>query len=71
MKKKTGGEAAPGALLKIDDAAKFLKVRPSFLYEQTRRGIKSTVPHLRVGRYVRFRVSDLENWLSSKRLGGA
>jgi excisionase family DNA binding protein len=71
MKKKTVGEAAPDALLKIDDAARFLRVRKSFLYENTRLGPKSSVPFIRLGRYIRFRASDLETWLSSKRLGGA
>lgn len=61
---------APAALLTIDEAAKILRVRKSFLYEQTRRGKESLVPHTRIGRYVRFVREDLDAWIAAHRLGG-
>jgi excisionase family DNA binding protein len=68
--KKTAEAPTPGQLLKIDEAAKFLRVRRSFLYEETRKGQKSRVPHVRVGRYIRFRPADLESFLQSNAVGG-
>jgi hypothetical protein len=41
-----------------DRAAELLSVRSSWLLLQARRG---TVPHVRLGRYVRFRETDIED----------
>jgi excisionase family DNA binding protein len=58
-------------LLTCQEAARFLKVRPSFLYAETRRGTNSSIPFARVGRYVRFRRDQLERWLDERTVGGA
>src|SRR5262245_60270308 len=41
-------------LLTVEQAAALLNVKPGWLYLQTRHGPKCPVPHLRIGRYVRF-----------------
>ncbi len=51
----------------IEDAAKFLGVRPSWLYEGCR---LSRVPHYKVGKYLRFRLSELEGWIQRHENGG-
>jgi len=52
-------------LLTVEDLAPLLRVRPEWLYAAARRG---TVPSVKVGRYVRFRKADIEEWISR---GGA
>jgi excisionase family DNA binding protein len=47
-------------------AAGFLCVKVSWLYEQVRLG---RVPSYRVGKFRRFRVSELEAWLKENRDG--
>jgi excisionase family DNA binding protein len=43
----------------IDDAAAFLNVPKSWLYQRTR---KNAVPFVRVGKYVRFDLPALADW---------
>jgi len=45
-------------LLTVKEAAEMLKVKPSFLYESSRPG-NNRIPSIKVGRYRRFRWSDL------------
>ncbi len=64
-------ESEPGSpldepLLCASDAAKLLAVRPSWVYEAVRAG---RLPHLKVGRHVRFLRSDLERWVLDQRRG--
>jgi excisionase family DNA binding protein len=47
-------------LLTADDVAKILKVRVQRVRELTRRGL---VPHIRLGRQVRYRPEAIEEWL--------
>jgi excisionase family DNA binding protein len=39
-----------------------LSLKVSWVREQTRRGL---IPHYRLGRYVRYRVSEVDTWLDS------
>lgn len=55
-------------LLDATDAARLLSVRPSWIYEAVRTG---RLPHLKIGRHIRFLRSDLENWVLSKRASGS
>jgi excisionase family DNA binding protein len=41
----------------VDEAAARLGLRPSWLYERTRR---KAIPHRRLGKYVRFTEEDLQ-----------
>lgn len=54
------------ALIGIEAAALFLSVKVSWLYEQVRLG---RVPSYRVGKFRRFRVSELEAWLKERHDG--
>lgn len=51
-------------LLDAQAAAGLLAVKPSWIYEAVRCG---QLPHLRVGRHVRFLRSDLEAWVQDRR----
>lgn len=46
-------------LADIDEAATFLGVPKSWLYDRTRR---NAVPLIRLGKYVRFDLTELEAW---------
>jgi excisionase family DNA binding protein len=63
-------ELAPGVglnepLLRPAEAAALLSVRTSWIYDAVRAG---RLPHLRVGRHIRFTRSDLERWLSEQHI---
>lgn len=47
-------------LLDVKEVCERLQVKPSWVYEKTRQG---SIPHVRVGTYVRFRWADVERWL--------
>lgn len=49
-------------LLTVEEVAPLLKVRPEWLYGACKRG---RFPHVKVGRYVRFRKADVEEWIRS------
>lgn len=50
-------------LLKADEAAVLLSVKPSWIYEAVRAG---ALPCLRVGRHIRFTRPMLEEWLATR-----
>jgi excisionase family DNA binding protein len=49
-----------GDLLTAEEVASLLRVTPAWVYAQTRR---RQIPHLRLGRYVRYRRDALEDWI--------
>ena len=49
-----------GRLLNADEVAERLGVPTSWVRESTRSG---AIPHVRLGRYVRFELADVELWL--------
>lgn len=51
-------------LLDAVGAAELLSVRPSWVYEAVRTG---RLPHLKLGRHIRFLRSDLEEWVLEQR----
>lgn len=51
-------------LLDAGDAARLLAVRPSWVYEAVRDG---RLPHLKIGRHIRFLRADLEEWILTQR----
>lgn len=55
-------------LLDAKTAAPLLNVPPSWLLQEARRG---TIPHVRLGRYVRFEEDELLAWVASRRCGPA
>jgi excisionase family DNA binding protein len=54
-------------LLTADDVAEFLSVPVSWVREHTR---TNTIPHLVLGRYVRYRRDDVLAWLDTLAAGG-
>ena len=54
-------------LLTAADAAKFLAVRPGWSYAAVREG---WLPHVRLGRQVRFLRTDLEAFVADHRANG-
>jgi excisionase family DNA binding protein len=53
-------------LLTVKDLAKQLKVKPSWIYGETRKTGEGAIPQLRVGKYIRFNLSDVILWLKKK-----
>ncbi len=61
--------AENNALLEVHEVAEMLKVPVSWVYERTRRRAVGRLPHLKVGKYVRFRRSEIEAYLETLRVG--
>jgi excisionase family DNA binding protein len=59
--------ALDAPLLTPKDAAALLTVRPSWVYEAVRGG---KLPHIKLGKHIRFLRGDLEQWLLEHRQGG-
>ena len=55
------------ALLTIKESANLLRVKVSWLYERTRR---NEVPHLKLGKYLRFDEDELVAWARRFRRDG-
>jgi excisionase family DNA binding protein len=53
----------PEVLLTVHEVAEILKVPTSRVYERTRRRGVERLPHLKVGKYLRFRLSEIEQYL--------
>ena len=56
-------------LLTAQEMADRLRVPVSWLYGQTRQKGKGTIPVLRVGKYLRFRESQVLEWLKERQNG--
>jgi excisionase family DNA binding protein len=54
---------APASLLDADQAGELLNVPPSWVLSEAR---ANRIPHHRLGRYVRFRHDELEQWLDRR-----
>lgn len=52
-----------GPLLRPEQAATLLAVKPSWIYEAVRTG---RLPCLRIGRHIRFTQAMLESWLADR-----
>ena len=50
-------------LLTTDELAEVLKVPKSWVYEKTRDKGNDSIPRVRVGKYVRFNIHDVLEWL--------
>jgi excisionase family DNA binding protein len=61
-----GWPTAERRLLSADEVATRLGVQPSWVSKAAR---ANRIPHVRVGRYRRFRWSDIEAWLEERRVG--
>ena len=52
-------------LLTIDELAEVLTVKKSTIYQWVHLGL---IPHMKVGRLLRFREEDIQKWLISKQV---
>lgn len=50
-------------LLTVCELAEALKVKPSWVYGETRKTGKGSIPRLRVGKYLRFNMEAVMDWL--------
>lgn len=57
-------------LLKVEELTKELKVKPSWVYGETRKTGAGSIPRLRVGKYLRFSLQDVLTWLKDKQNEG-
>ena len=57
-------------LLTVEEVAEFLKVPVSLVYERTRQRGLNRLPGFRLGKYWRFRESEVLAWLERQRSGG-
>lgn len=53
-------------LLTVHEAAAWLKVPASWIYDHTRHSATDRLPALRLGKYVRFRRADLRAYIKAK-----
>lgn len=52
-------------LLTIDELAKVLSVKKSTIYQWVHLGL---IPHIKVGRLLRFKEENIEKWLASRQV---
>jgi predicted DNA-binding transcriptional regulator AlpA len=50
-------------LMMVGDVAQFLQVKNSWIYGRTRRRGKARLPHIKLGKYLRFRKAEILRWL--------
>ncbi len=51
------------SLLDKDGLAEYLNVPPSWVYEKTRNKGNGSIPRVMVGKYVRFNIEEVLEWL--------
>jgi excisionase family DNA binding protein len=56
-------------LLTIQEMAERLKVPVSWLYARTRQTGPGTIPRIKVGKYLRFRIDEVMEWLLKQNEG--
>ena len=49
--------------LTVPELAAALKVKDSWVYGETRKSGKGSIPRLRVGKYLRFSLEEVMDWL--------
>jgi excisionase family DNA binding protein len=54
-------------LLTVQEVAALLKVRPSWVYERTRRRGHERLPFVKLGKYVRFEARAVQQYLARQR----
>lgn len=50
-------------LISVNEAAQMLNLSKSYLYRETR---NRTIPHVRIGSRILFRISDLNAWIEQQ-----
>ena len=60
---------ASEALLTVHEVAELLRVPVSWVYERTRRRGIERLPHIKIGKYLRFHLHEIESYLETLRRG--
>jgi excisionase family DNA binding protein len=50
-------------LLTVDEIAAALRVSSSWVYERVRKRGRDKMPHLKIGKYLRFRLNEVRTWI--------
>ncbi len=53
-------------LMTVSELASFLKVPVSWVYERTRRRGIECLPHMKLGKYLRFSMPEIKKWLETQ-----
>lgn len=69
MAVERSAEVVAEQLLTVQELAKLLKVPVSWVYGHTRKRSEDRIPAFRLGKYWRFRESDVLAWLEHRRVG--
>jgi excisionase family DNA binding protein len=56
-------------LLTVDELAALLKVPRSWIYQRTRARGRDRLPHIKLGKYLRFEEQAVRAWLSQQGCG--
>lgn len=59
------------ALLSVHEAARLLNVTPSWIYEHVRPSAHDRLPHVKLGKFVRFHPHDLAAYIDARRAAAA
>lgn len=54
-------------LMTVSEIARTLHVPVSWVYERTRRRGAERIPHIKLGKYLRFEIGAVRKWLNSLR----
>jgi excisionase family DNA binding protein len=57
-------------LLDVKEAAALLNVPESWIYQHVRARSEDKLPHIKLGKYIRFSTQALIEWLGARQLGG-
>ena len=52
--------------LTLNEMAEVLKIHKSWLYSRTRETGPGSIPRVKVGKYIRFRLADVMNWIDKQ-----
>ena len=64
----TGGKKMDGTqLLSVQEVARLLQVPDSWVYEHTRPRCATPLPHIKLGKYLRFLPADIRKYLEDAR----
>jgi excisionase family DNA binding protein len=64
----SGGNAL--TLMTVTEVAEFLRVPLSWVYDHVRPGCRDPLPHVKLGKYLRFRSSDIDAYIKSIVMNG-
>jgi excisionase family DNA binding protein len=59
----------PAQILTVEEVAAFLKVPRTWVYERTRSRGEDTLPHFKLGKYLRFDPGAVMDYLERQRRG--